>query len=64
MRARARCGTQERHGDDVSRDVDLTGLEKERILGDQADIAMAMQVRWCVLIDRQQHRINVTFCRR
>lgn len=40
---------KERHGDDVSRDVDLAGLEKERILGDQANIAMAMQV-WDLLV--------------
>jgi len=43
-RARIMLEAKERHGDDVSRDVDLAGLEKERILGDQANIVMAMQV--------------------
>ena len=34
-----------RHSDNISRDVELAGLEKEQILGDQAGVAMATQVR-------------------
>lgn len=45
-RGRIMLEAKERHGDDVSRDLELAGLEKERILGDQADTALAMQVRW------------------
>lgn len=43
-RVRIMLEAKDRHADDVGRDVDLAGLEKERILGDQAGIAMAMQV--------------------
>lgn len=43
-RARIMLEAKDRHADDVSRDVDLAGLEKERILGDQAGVAMATQV--------------------
>ena len=49
-RARIMLEAKDRHSDEVSRDVELAGLEKERILGDQADVAMAMQV--C----RRKHR--------
>jgi hypothetical protein len=43
-RARIMLEAKDRHADDVSRDVELAGLEKERILGDQAGVAMATQV--------------------
>jgi hypothetical protein len=43
-RVRIMLEAKDRHADDVGRDVDLAGLEKERILGGQAGIAMAMQV--------------------
>lgn len=44
-RARIMLEAKDRHSDDISRDVDLAGLETEKILGDQAGVAMAMQVR-------------------
>jgi hypothetical protein len=43
-RSRIMLEAKERHADDVSRDVDLAGLEQEKILGDQAGVAMATQV--------------------
>lgn len=43
-RARIMLEAKDRHSDDISRDVDLAGLETEKILGDQAGVAMAMQV--------------------
>lgn len=42
--ARIMLEAKDRHSDDISRDVELAGLEKEKILGDQAGVAMAMQV--------------------
>ena len=43
-RARIMLDAKDRHSDDVSRDLELAGLEKEQILGDQAGVAMATQV--------------------
>jgi tetrahydromethanopterin S-methyltransferase subunit G len=43
-RARIMLEAKDRHSDDISRDVELAGLEKEQILGDQAGVAMATQV--------------------
>lgn len=43
-RARIMLEAKDRHSDDISRDIELAGLEKEKILGDQAGIALATQV--------------------
>lgn len=61
-RVRIMLEAKDRHADDVGRDVDLAGLEKERILGDQAGISMAMQV--CRVCQGNHHRqfVGVSAC--
>lgn len=43
-RARIMAETKERHADDVLKDVELAGVEKEKILAEQVDLDMRMQV--------------------
>eukprot|EP00878_Enallax_costatus_P024119 GHUV01025712.1.p1 GENE.GHUV01025712.1~~GHUV01025712.1.p1 ORF type:complete len:220 (+),score=65.92 GHUV01025712.1:1294-1953(+) len=43
-RTRIMAETKERHADDVTRDVELAGVEREKILADQVDQDMHMQV--------------------
>lgn len=47
-RSRIMSETKDRHADDVARDVELAGVEREKILADQVDLNMRMQV-WMVL---------------